>query len=585
MAETSFIKKEEISHATGLVALNWRMFRSLPLFLRLLPLSLLMVFLSSISPSIFRWYSGHFADNSLPVRIPGINVELNFTIAGLAILTLTAITLRIAAWAFFEISGMWSSQRIHADMVAGMAGTRTTFFDENPSGRLINRLVRDFDELRSTAIIFVGDTLNCAVEILSVVVVSCFASPWAGLLVLPLLATFSYVQYHRSDMLDHARAFAAVATSQVLGRKTDLIEGRETFLLYGKAKNLLHRMARSFTDYVNASALTVYIDTWASFWIRITTEMFSLGVLLFTAAAIARNDITPTMAGVVISSLFGMTGVIGWLDFATSAVARSSPHVRRVYEFVDLPPEENEERQESPQRPPQAPAQVPRSGAIEFIDYTMSYRSGTPVILDRLNLRIPLGAKTALVGRTGSGKTSVVQALMRMVYVRNGDIRIGGTSIFDMEIHELRRLFGVVPQSPYLFEGTIRTNLDRLGNLPLDRLQQSIDAVGLKFPLDHPVSEGGSNLSVGERQLVCLARVIAADRLIILMDEPTSGLDPETDARIHATLKTALRTRTVLTIAHRRESLSDYDFVVDMEGLKKAKIGQESSTTTAQDTN
>ena len=211
-----------------------------------------------------------------------------------------------------------------------------------------------------------------------------------------------------------------------------------------------------------------------------------------------------------------------------------------------------------------SPFIVPETGEIEFVNYTMSYRPDTPVILRSLNLRIPLGSKTALVGRTGSGKTSLIQALLRMVYVREGDIRIGGHSVFDMDVQDLRRCFGVVPQSPYLFAGTIRSNLDRLGTLDAETLQSAIQSVGLKFTLDHEVSEGGQNLSVGERQLVCLARVIAADRKIILMDEPTSGLDPETDARISMVLATTLRDKTVLTIAHRKESLGRYDRVIAM---------------------
>lgn len=133
-----------------------------------------------------------------------------------------------------------------------------------------------------------------------------------------------------------------------------------------------------------------------------------------------------------------------------------------------------------------------------------------------------------------------------------------------MDVRELRTLFGVVPQAPYLFAGTIRSNLDRQGSLTTEQLTAAIEAVGLSYPLDYAVSEGGHNLSVGERQLVCLARVIAADRKIILMDEPTSGLDPVTDARISMVLRTALRDKTVLTIAHRRESLGQYDAVVEM---------------------
>jgi ATP-binding cassette, subfamily C (CFTR/MRP), member 1 len=553
VADTAFVKKESVAQDSGLVALNWRLFRSFPIFLGLLPLTVIAIVLSSAAPSVFRWYSANFANATSPLR---------FTLAGLVLITLLAIVFRVAAWALFEISGMWSTQRIHADMVRGLSLTRTTFFDENPSGRIINRLIRDFDEVRSTAIIFVGDFFNAAIEVLSIAVVASLASPWAGIIMLPLLATFSYIQAHRSEMLAHARSLSAIATSQVMGRKNDLIEGREIFLLYGRAEHLLRRMSRSFRDYIQASALTIRIDIWASFWIRIFSEVFSFAVLLLMTSALFRGEINPALAGVIISSLFGITGSIGWLDFATSLISRSSPHVQRVFEFVDLPREETEERE--PMRMSTTSAQSD-TGDIEFVNYTMSYRPDTPVILNNLNLRIPLGSKTALVGRTGSGKTSLVQALLRMVYVREGDIRISGRSIFDMDVRELRMMFGVVPQSPYLFAGTIRANLNRVGLLSTNTLQKAIEAVGLAFTLDHVVSEGGQNLSLGERQLVCLARFIAADRKIILMDEPTSGLDPETDTRISMILATALKDKTVLTIAHRKHSLGRYERIIAMQ--------------------
>jgi ABC-type multidrug transport system fused ATPase/permease subunit len=152
-----------------------------------------------------------------------------------------------------------------------------------------------------------------------------------------------------------------------------------------------------------------------------------------------------------------------------------------------------------------------------------------------------------------------------MVYVRAGDVRIAGTSIYGFDVRDWRRHFGVVPQSPYLFTGTVRSNLDRLGILPDVDLLRALKAVQLNLPLDHAVLEGGVNLSTGERQLVCLARVLAAKKDIVLMDEPTSGLDPETDARIENTLRTALQGKTVVTIAHRTESLGAYDRVVRIE--------------------
>jgi ATP-binding cassette subfamily C (CFTR/MRP) protein 1 len=153
-----------------------------------------------------------------------------------------------------------------------------------------------------------------------------------------------------------------------------------------------------------------------------------------------------------------------------------------------------------------------------------------------------------------------------MVHVHHGDILIGDQSIFGLDIQKLRLQFGVVPQSPYLFEGTLASNLDRGRVLQNSQLQKALAAVGLSYSIDHPVTEGGHNLSVGERQLICLARVIASDRSIILMDEPTSGLDPETDARINWILQTVLKSKTVLTIAHRWESIKNYDLIVEMAG-------------------
>jgi ABC-type multidrug transport system fused ATPase/permease subunit len=575
MADTSFIKEESAAKGVGLLSLNWRMFRSFPLFLRLLPLAAIAIVLSSTAPSVFRWYSANFSNRTSQARLPFVDFDLAFTLKGLVLLTAAAIAFRVAAWALFEISGMWSSQRIHAAMVKGLSFTRTTFFDENPSARLINRLIRDFDEVRSSAIIFVGDLFNVSIEIASIAVVASFANPWAGLLVIPMLSLFAYVQFHRSRMLDHARTLSAIATGHVLARKNDLIEGREIFLLYGRGQQLLTRMTRRLRTYVQASALAVHIEVWASFWIRIFTEAFSFAVLILMATPLANGELEPALAGVIISCLFGITGVIGWLDFASSYVARSVPHVRRVFEFVDLPREEKEEGRRSVSQA--SPFVLPPEGAIEFMNYSMSYRGDTPVILSNLNLRIPLGSKTALAGRTGSGKTSLIQGLLRMVYVQEGDIRIAGRSIFDMDVHELRRLFGVVPQFPYLFAGTVRSNLDRLGVLPREQLQSALDAVGLKLSLDQEVAEGGQNLSLGERQLVCLARVIAADRPIILMDEPTSGLDPETDARISVVLATSLKDKTVLTIAHRKESLGRYDRVVEMSAGQILKARESSA--------
>jgi ABC-type multidrug transport system fused ATPase/permease subunit len=158
-----------------------------------------------------------------------------------------------------------------------------------------------------------------------------------------------------------------------------------------------------------------------------------------------------------------------------------------------------------------------------------------------------------------------MQALFRMVYHHSGDIFIGDQSVFSVDINYLRSRFGVVPQDPYLFMGTIRFNLTgELTGLSDDQLRMALDTVGLKVDLEATVLEGGRDYSVGERQLLCLARLVLLEKQYILMDEPTSSLDRKTDEHMQRLLRTVLADKTVITVAHRLESLERYDLILEM---------------------
>ncbi len=557
--ENSFVKEESIARDIGILALNRRLFGELSLFWKFFPLTLTTVIAASATPSVFRWYTGNFSNHSPPIHAPVLG-SISFYLGGLILITLMAVAFRILSWALFEVTGMWAAQSIHRSMVSSLSRTRTTYFDEHPSARLINRLIRDFDEVRSTAIIFVGDFFNASIEVLSIAVVAYFAHPVAALLAVPLLVAFGLLQHARSSLLDHSRSITSRETSRMIAREMDLIEGRSIFQLYGKSRELLDRMSDSLMGYLRAAHLTSRIEMWTSFWIRFSSEVFALGTLIFLSIGLHQGVVETTLAGVIISSLFGVTGSIGWLDFASGLISRSAPHIRRVFEIVDLPEEQIEERASEEKL---AECSHPEA-QLSFENFSMSYRADTPRILNQISLQISAGEKVALVGRTGSGKSSLLQSLLRMTHVQDGTVFYHGESIHTVDIHAHRRRFGVVPQFPYLFEGTLRSNLDRTGELADEDLNQALTTVGLSLPLSTAINEGGTQLSLGERQLVCLARVIAAKRAIILMDEPTSGLDPITDSNMTRVLREAFRDRTVITIAHRLESLRHYDRVVEL---------------------
>ncbi|WP_274602145.1 ATP-binding cassette domain-containing protein [Vibrio sp. S9_S30] len=209
----------------------------------------------------------------------------------------------------------------------------------------------------------------------------------------------------------------------------------------------------------------------------------------------------------------------------------------------------------------------------------MSYRKDSAPILENLSLTIPLGKHVGIVGRTGSGKSSLIQSLLRMVYVNSGDIKIAGRSIYDYDTENYRQLFGVVPQDPYLFKGSVRFNLTGSNEAIVDsKLQTILNKLGLSVDLDEQVQEGGKNLSLGQRQLMSLGRILASNRQIIILDEPTSSIDIHSDTQIQRIIKEEFVGCTVITVAHRTGTLKDADMIFEIDNGAAKEITLEQFT-------
>jgi ABC-type multidrug transport system fused ATPase/permease subunit len=487
------------------------------------------------------------------------------------------VVLRILGWICFEIGGQIACLDLFKVMMDRLGQTRTTFFDEHPSGRIINRTVRDFDQLRFMGPVRLGDSFNALVELFVIAVLIGVAHPAAGLAVLPTLAIFLYVQSQVAPMLQRGLTLRSVRFGEVLHRETDAIEGIRTFVLYGEHQTLFRRLRKAMEQFAQMHILRTQVEAWGRFWSQIASALCALCALIAVAIGVHTQSLSIALAAVVVTAVFRLGGTFGWLTWSLGYLFESAGQARRIFEYVDLPSEESTEhaipRDSSPVPADQPKAADLPKGDLVFDRYTMSYRSDTPVIINELSLTICAGAHVGIVGRTGAGKSSLVQALFRMVQVRGGDITVGGRSIFDLPIERARALFTVVPQDPYLFVGTVRSNLDPENMVTDAALTEALSAVQLPLELSAPIAEGGKNLSLGQRQLIALARALVSTAPFVVMDEPTSSVDSITDAIVQRVLQISLRGRTIITIAHRLETLSLVDQIVEMDAGRVRQVG------------
>ena len=582
MEHKNFVTPEEVSAEQQNVKTILRFVSGLTLLKQVLVPTLLIMVCAAAAPPYFLWFVGELvgcygeAGCSVTQDLLGYEMVIPATLSTLLMIAVIAMFCRVAAWSSFELAGHWSTQKIQSDMMTSVSEVKTTFFDENPSGRLLNRLLGDYGMLRLEGVMSVGDTVNGLAEVLCVGLLIMLAHPVAGLMILPVVLLYVALQSQLAPMMSHTREIRAVKLGEALHRETDLIEGRTIFSLYNRQKNLLKRIHRAYGESLNIQLFYARLIGWGMLWMGLISAFYSTLVYGFLVYSLHAGLITATLAAVIITAVFNLNNIFFGLAWDMSFLGETASHARRAFFMIDLPHETTAESKVVKVHPENL-GKIPDgklSGDIVFDHFTMSYREDTPAILNDLNLTIPQGKKVGIIGRTGAGKSSIMQSLFRMVYHQAGDIRIGGDSIYGISVSSLRQHFGVVPQDPYLFMGTIRFNLQGdIQGVSDDNMRAALATVGLDLDLDAKVSEGGKDYSVGERQLLCLARLVLLDKQYILMDEPTSSLDRRTDDHIQRLLNTVLADKTVITIAHRLESLEQYDLIIELSAGQLKREG------------
>jgi len=437
------------------------------------------------------------------------------------------------------------------------------FFDTTPIGRVTNRFSKDVDTMDNR----LTDNLRFLLYIIATVVsVFCLVIAYFYYFIvalIPLTVAFIFAaSFYRASAREIKR-HEAVLRSFVFANFGEAITGTKTIRAYGVESQFLSTIVQLLDSMNGAYFLTFAGQRWLSTRIDALGSLliFVVGILIVTS----RFDVKPSISGLVLSYMLSIVQLIQVIVQTYADVENDMNSVERLHYYSH-----GLEQEESVNATPQVVRKTwPEKGELQFKDVQMRYRPGLPLVLKGLTVSIRSGERVGIVGRTGAGKTSIISAIFRLVELSNGSIAIDGMNIAALSLYDLRSRLSIIPQDPTLFQGTIRTNLDPLDEYEDSRLWDALrqaELVGDKvstgdgpattrISLDSPVGDEGLNYSLGQRQLLALARILIKDSQIIMIDEATSSVDFETDRKVQETILRAFRTKTLLCIAHRIKTI------------------------------
>ncbi|KAJ8283939.1 hypothetical protein COCON_G00027890 [Conger conger] len=464
-----------------------------------------------------------------------------------------------------------AARKLHSALLDNKFHTPQSFFDTTPIGRIINRFSKDIyiiDEvLASTVLMFLG-TLFHSVSTMIVIMIT---TPIFAVVIVPLTAIYIFVQRFYVATSRQLKRLESVSRSPIYSHFSETITGTSVIRAYMRqdAFILISDMK------VDENQKSYYPGIVSNRWLGVRVEFIGNCIVLFAAlfAVMGKDSLTPGLVGLSVSYALQVTMSLNWMVRMTSDLESNIVAVERVKEYSETQTEAPWEIDDK--RPP---PEWPALGKVEFHGYSVRYREGLDLVLKNLTLSVKGGEKIGIVGRTGAGKSSMTLCLFRLLEAAGGEITIDEVKISDIGLHDLRSKLTIIPQEPVLFSGTLRMNLDPFEKYTEEELWKALELSHLKkfvsnqpSKLDLECSEGGENLSVGQRQLVCLARALLRKTRILILDEATAAIDLETDDLIQSTIRTQFEDCTVFTIAHRLNTIMDYTRVLVLD---KGKIAE-----------
>ncbi|NXP68542.1 MRP1 protein, partial [Chloropsis cyanopogon] len=540
-------------------------------------IGLLMSFLA-----IFLFMCNHIASLasnywlSLWTDDPVINGTQQNTTLRLGVYGALGISQGIAVFGYsmvVSIGGIFASRHLHLNLLQNVLRSPMSFFERTPSGNLVNRFSKEIDTIDSTIPpiikMFMGSTFN----VIGACIIILLATPIAAVIIPPLGLLYFFVQRFYVATSRQLKRLESVSRSPVYSHFNETLLGVSVIRAFEEQKRFIQQNDMK----VDENQKAYYPSIVANRWLAVRLEYVGNCIVLFAAlfAVIARNKLSAGLVGLSVSYSLQITAYLNWLVRMSSELETNIVAVERVKEYAEM---EKEAEWSIEQTAP--PSSWPEEGKVEFRGYGLRYREDLDLVLKNINVTISGGEKIGIVGRTGAGKSSLTLGLFRINEAAEGEIIIDGINIAKIGLHDLRFKITIIPQDPILFSGSLRMNLDPFDQHSDEDIWRSLELAHLKnfvssLPdkLNHECAEGGENLSVGQRQLVCLARALLRKSKILVLDEATAAVDLETDKLIQSTIKSQFEECTVLTIAHRLNTIMDYTRVLVLERGEVVECG------------
>lgn len=493
------------------------------------------------------------------------------------------------AYIIWTYSAVSSSKYFHDNMANSVLRAPMSFFDTTPIGRILNRFSDDISTLDQQVLWILMMFFETSLETLTRLVIVIYNLPFMIVIISLLVIFYNYFRNRFIPASRELKRLKSALRSPVFSHLQESVNGVETLRAYGESDRFIHSNRRKVDNVTKVDWATQCANRWLSMRLQSIAAIVVLSSTLLILLSVKFNrGLNPALVGFLMTNVFTSTSALNAIIRLWAETETKSVTIERLIEYANL-------KSEAPtviegHRPAK---DWPATGAINFTNYTTRYREGLDPVLKNISLDIKPSEKIGIVGRTGAGKSSLTLALFRIIEATGGNIDIDDLDTSSIGLFDLRSQLNIIPQDAAAFEGTVRENLDPFGHHSDEELWQVLELAHLKEHVeqmktepkkeedrkkkkdDEPakpqvglnarVLEGGSNLSSGQKQLLCLARALLKQSKVLVLDEATAAVDVQTDKIIQETIRTSFKDKTILTIAHRLDTIMDSDRVLVLE--------------------